>query len=129
MTVLLARPSAPVFSDVCRFSFRGDFAELHARSGILTLDLDEEVLVLTRNPHPMRRVAEAFAEMLASDFARSRATGSRVILIPEIDFCLELVQMDCHVAIYPEGNPETQIVVPIDRLREGMTRFLRVWRG
>lgn len=129
MALIFPAQTLEIRSSRCRLAWRGDFAELHARTGLLTLDLDDRTLLLAPAPLQIHPVACSCASLLASGFAFAPACGAGQITTGAGDLLLELIQSADTVSLYPAANPDLTISICGSVFRSAIVAFLREFRG
>lgn len=129
MAVVSFTRALEIHSIRCRLAWRGDFAELHARTGLLTLDLDDRTLLLAPAPLQIHPVARSCAGLLASGFALAPACGAAQIITGSGEPLLELIQFADTVCLYPATTPDLTITVCGPVFRSAIIGFLREFRG
>lgn len=129
MAVISPARGTALHTSRCRLAWRGDFAELHARTGLLTLDLDDRTLLLAPGPIPIHPIACSCASLLARGFALAPACGAGQVTTGAGEPLLELVQSADTVSLYPDIAPDLTITVCGTVLRSALVAFLREFRG
>lgn len=128
MPVICRTRISDIHSTRCRIAWRGDFSELHARTGLLTLDLDDRTIMLTPYPVCLRPIARELATFLASGFGQAPTCGGDLLLASPDTVLFEVTAIGDTVALRIDALPDHRIIVRGTDLHTTITAFLRTFR-
>jgi hypothetical protein len=128
MAVICRTGISDLHSTRCSIAWRGDFSELHARTGLLTLDLDDRTLMLTSQPVCMRPIARELASLLASGFALAPSCGGTLIVAGPETVLFEATQIGSTVSLRLDTLPDYRVIVHGQALHTALITFLRTFK-
>lgn len=128
MTVICRTGISDIHSTRCRIAWRGDFSELHTRTGLLTLDLDDRTIMLTSSPVCVRPIARELATLLASGFTLAPACGGSLVIATADSTLFEATQIGETIALRLDALPDYRVIVRSEELRSALITFLRTFR-
>lgn len=117
-----------IHSIQCRITWRGDFSELHSRTGLLTLDLDDRTIMLTSHSVCMRPIARELAILVASGFALAPACGGVLVVASPETVLFEATQIGETIALRLDALPDCRVIVRGQELHTALIVFLRTFR-
>ena len=128
MSVIYRTRISDLHSTRCHITWRGDFSELHSRSGLLTLDLDDRTIMLTATPVCMRPIARELSSLLVSGFALGPACSGALVFAPPDTVLFEATQIGETVSLRVDALPDYRVIVRADTLHSALIAFLRTFR-